>query len=75
MFSRSELSSLPSAVKDGYRILTANCHDITLSSLYTGHEWVIVSGYSNASCRILHRHSRNYPLHNQTGILLPWTMP
>ena len=68
MFTTSELKSLRSLTDGKYVILIANAHDITISSLLTGHEWIIVSDYGNTSCSIRHRHSRVCPFHRQRGI-------
>lgn len=38
MFTTSELKSLRSLTDGKYAILVANAHDITISSLLTGHE-------------------------------------
>ena len=67
MFTTSELKSLRSLTDGKYVILVANAHDITISSLLTGHEWIIVSDYGNTTCRILHRHSRICAFHRQRG--------
>lgn len=68
MFTTSELKSLRSLTDGKYVILVANAHDITISSLLTGHEWIIVSDYGSTSCSIRHRHSRMCPFHRQRGI-------
>lgn len=67
MFTKSDLALLLSITEQKYQILVSNCHDITLSSMLTGHEWIIVSAYGKNSCYILHRHSRIYPFHRQQG--------
>lgn len=67
MFSRSDLLFLDTVSRQKYRILISNCHDVTISSLLTGHEWIIISDYGADTCRILHRHSRSCPFHTQRG--------
>ena len=67
MFTTSDLEILSELTNQHYRILVANGHDITISSLLTGHEWVIVSDYGCDTCYILHRHSRCYPFHPHHG--------
>lgn len=67
MFTQSDIMSLGSVSGDKYHILTSNCHDITICSLLTGHEWIIVSDYGARGCYLFHRHSRGQPFHRQRG--------
>ncbi len=67
MFSRHDLSLLTELTDGRFKILSANCHDVTLQSFTTGHEWVIMTDYGNSRCRLRHRHSRNVPFHEQRG--------
>lgn len=67
MFTWQELSDLPVRTANKYKIIFANGHDITLKSLLTGHEWIIITNYGNRRCRIRHRHSRAVPFHEQKG--------
>ena len=64
MFLRSELD-LVCSLRDEYKILICNAHDIRLLSLLTGHEWIIISPYDGSSCEILHRHTVRDPFHYQ----------
>lgn len=66
MLQRDEIDMVYS-LKDRYRILICNAHDIRLRSLLTGHEWIIISPYDGSICEILHRHSSRYPFHHQRG--------
>ena len=50
-----------------YEILRLNHHDVTLHSVLTGHDWIIISYYDSSECYILHRHSRREPYHRQKG--------
>ena len=67
MFPTSDLASFRTIIEQKYLILTSNCHDITIRSVLTGHEWIIISGYGSDTCHILYRHSRTYPFHHQRG--------
>ena len=66
MFNKEDLISLKSKGSK-YIILHMNYHDVTIQSRRTGHDWVIMSNYSNPNCYILHRHSGKYPYHQQKG--------
>ena len=66
MFRLDELAMV-CALRDSYRILICNAHDVRLRSLLTGHEWIIISPYDGSSCEILHRHSGQDPFHHQQG--------
>ena len=39
MFPTSDLASFRTIIEQKYLILTSNCHDITIRSVLTGHEW------------------------------------
>ncbi len=68
MFTDSDLAILKTPdVTDQFAVLIANAHDVTLHSKVTGHDWLIVSNYSDPSCRIRHRHSSKDPFHEQYG--------
>ena len=64
MFLRSELD-LVCSLRDEYKILICNAHDIRLLSRMTGHEWIIISPYDKRCCEVLHRHSGKDPFHYQ----------
>lgn len=64
MFSKSDLEYLK---QSPYDIIQLNNHDATIHSSLTGHDWIIISRYDTTGCHILHRHSRVYPYHRQTG--------
>ena len=66
MFRLDELA-IVCALRDSYRILICNAHDVHLQSLLTRHEWIIISPYDGSSCEILHRHSPDGPFHHQRG--------
>ena len=53
--------------ESSYEIVLFNCHDVTLHSNRTGHDWIIVSDYGHESCYILHRHSQRDSYHRQRG--------
>ena len=55
------------ALRDDYRTLICNAHDVHLRSMLTGHEWIIISSYDSSSYEILHRHSARDPFHHQQG--------
>lgn len=65
MFSKEDLEYLKQ--HDSYTITQVNHHDMTIHSLVTGHDWIIVSNYETPGCYILHRHSARYPYHRQQG--------
>lgn len=65
MFSKDNLDYLKQ--QDGYLVIRANHHDVTIHSLITGHDWIIVSNYETPHCYILHRHSGRYSYHRQRG--------
>lgn len=67
MFSRDELKNLPDLCGNDYVVIRANGHDVTIKSIRTGHEWIMVSNYTNASCFLLHRHNSRFPFHRQRG--------
>lgn len=67
MFTWQQLTALPKLVEKNYCILNANGHDITLKSQLTGHEWIIITNFSNGRCRVRHRHSCLVPFHEQRG--------
>ena len=48
-------------------IRQANAQDVTIHSLLTGHDWMLVSYYDNPGCRIFHRYNARYPFHRQKG--------
>ena len=53
MFSKEDLEYLKQ--HDAYTITQANHHDVTIHSLVSGHDWIMVSNYENQGCYILHR--------------------
>ena len=67
MFSRDELKNLPDLCGNDYVVIRANGHDVTIKNIRTGHEWIMVSNYKNASCFLLHRHNSRVPFHRQRG--------
>ncbi len=66
MFNKTDLEYLKQR-KDLFTIIQINNHDVTIHSLTTGHDWIIVSNYETPDCYILHRHSGRYPYHRQQG--------
>ena len=66
MLRQSELDFVY-LLREDYEILICNAHDIHLQSLLTGHEWIIISPYTESSCEILHRHSCRDSFHHQKG--------
>ena len=67
MFSRDELKNLPDLCGNDYVVIRTNGHDVTIKSTRTGHDWILVSNYTNASCFLLHRHNSRVPFHRQRG--------
>ena len=65
MFSKEDLEYLKQ--HDAYTITQANHHDVTIHSLVSGHDWIMVSNYENPGCYILHRHNGRDPFHKQQG--------
>lgn len=65
MFSKEDLEYLKQ--HDDYTVTQENHHDVTIRSLTSGHDWIIVSNYETPDCYILHRHSGRYPYHRQQG--------
>lgn len=66
MFNKTDLEYLKQR-KDLFTIIQINNHDVTIHSLTTGHDWIVVSNYETPDCYILHRHSGRYPYHRQQG--------
>ena len=64
MLRQDELG-LVYSLKEEYKILVCNAHDIRLRSEITGHEWIIISPYDGSSSELLHRHSNRNPFHHQ----------
>ena len=65
MFSKSDLEYLKQ--HEEYTINQANYHDVTIHSMTSGHDWILVSNYEMPDCYILHRHSRRDSYHRQQG--------
>ena len=65
MFSKTDLEYLKQ--HDDYTITQSNHHDVTIHSLTSGHDWIVVSNYETPDCYILHRHSGRDPYHRQHG--------
>lgn len=66
MFSKTDMDYLRQDVS-GFIVYQINYHDITIHSVVTGHDWIIISSYENSECTILHRHSRRDAYHRQRG--------
>ena len=64
MFSINDIEQLR---QSPYKVVRCNFHDITLHSVSTGHDWIIVSDYGRKDCYILHRHSQRDSYHQQRG--------
>ena len=64
MIRREDIEHL---MDSSYEVILFNCHDVTLHSNRTGHDWIIVSDYGYDGCFILHRHSQRDPYHRQRG--------
>ena len=68
MFSASDLAILyTDDFKKLYDVRVVNAHDVSLHSLISGHDWMIISNYATSSCHITHRHSNIDPFHRQRG--------
>ena len=79
MFSKNDISYLQQSVASDFVIYQLNGHDVSLHSIVTGHDWIIISCYDNERCFILHRHNPRCPYHRQQGgyssLAAPWTIP
>lgn len=66
MFNKADVNYLKQ-LEAQFVIYQINFHDATIHSNMTGHDWVIVSNYSDQKCYILHRHNERDPYHRQKG--------
>lgn len=67
MFSRDDFDYINNISKSHFAIKQFNGHDISLHSLMTGHDWIIVTFYDRPNCILFHRHSSKHPYHRQHG--------
>ena len=66
MFSKNDMDYLRHYASQ-FIVYQMNFHDITIHSVATGHDWIIISSYESSECIILHRHSQRDVYHRQKG--------